>query len=138
MARECRFNRRLLSRHIYDVVTNTPKFQKRAKIIPSPSGIIYVLLISKKECDREERRGELGMRCLIVRGKFRTSSVVVGLATEHYDSSGHSFDACHLKIEKWTKENQLQFDRIQKEFTYFESAKWRREHIDEYPSQNDN
>ena len=133
MAGEDRFNRRILSQQIDDVLRNTPKTHRRAKVMESSSGILYVLLVSERGRDREDRRTELELRCYAARNIFRSSPIVVGMATEHYDPAGHSFDACYLRFDKWTKEDEKRALEIKEKLGYFVKAQSKQLHFDEYP-----
>jgi hypothetical protein len=137
MARESRLNRRVLSQQIHDALQTTPKTKQRSKVLPSFSGTTYVLLVCERERDRNQRRTELLERCFVARGLNPTSSVVVGIATEHPDPSGNSYDVCHLEIPEWTDEDKAQADAIQKERSYFVDADRLAVPVDEYPSSAD-
>lgn len=69
----------------------------------------------------------------MARGLIRTSRVIVGIATEHPDPSGNSYDVCHLEIPEWTDEDRAQADAIQKERRYFADARILAIPVDEYP-----
>lgn len=133
MARESRLNRRVLSQQVHDSFQTTPRTKQRSKLFPSPSGTTYVLLVCERERDRKQRRTELLGRCFVARGLNPTSSVIVGIATEHPDQSGNSYDVCHLEIPEWTDEDKAQADAIQKEHGYFVDARRLPVPVDEYP-----
>ena len=134
MAKEIRFSRRVLSQQIDDILRTTPKTKRRSKLLQSQSGIIYVLLVSEKGRDREDRRRELELRCYVAKNIFPSSPIVVGLATEHYDPEGHSFDACYLQYEKWTKEQQKLARKVQEELGLFTKTRLESLHVEEYPA----
>ncbi|MCJ7651493.1 MAG: hypothetical protein MUP85_23030, partial [Candidatus Lokiarchaeota archaeon] len=79
MAKESRYNRILLSKEFLDFI-NTPKV--RARIVSSYSGIVYVFMVANRSESREDRRAELGGRCLIVRKYTPSIDTVIGIATE--------------------------------------------------------
>ena len=134
MASEDRFSRRLLANELLEMQLTTPKTHRRAKIVPALSGVTYVFLICEKDLDRDSRRHELGARCFVARGKFPSSPVVVGIATEHMNPEGHSFDAFYLRIDKWREENQRAFERTQEEFGFFDHARMIHVTDHEYPT----
>jgi hypothetical protein len=133
MARESRLNRRILSQQIQDSLQTTPRTMQRSRLLLPLSGTTYVLLVCEKERDRNERRNELLERCFVARGIVPTSSVIVGIATEHPDPSGNSYDVCHLEIPEWTEEDRAQAEAIQKERRYFADARLLAVPVDEYP-----
>ena len=133
MAKENRFSRRVLSQQLDDILRTTPKTHRRAKLLQSPSGVIYVLLVSEKGRDREDRRRELEYRCYVAKNMFPSSPTVVGLATEHYDPAGHSFDVCYLRFEEWTKEQQEWAREAQGKLGFFTKARRDLLHVEEYP-----
>ena len=134
MAMENRFNRRVLSQQLDDILRTTPKTHRRAKLLQSPSGVIYVLLVSEKGRDREDRRRELEYRCYVAKNMFPSSPTVVGLSTEHYDPAGHSFDVCYLRFEEWTKEQQKWAREAQEKLGFFTKARRDLLHVEEYPA----
>lgn len=134
MAKENRFNRRVLSQQLDDILRTTPKTHRRAKLLQSPSGVIYVLLVSEKGRDREDRRRELEYRCYVAKNMFPSSPTVVGVATEHYDPTGHSFDVCYLRFEEWTKEQQEWAREAQEKLGFFTKARRDLLHVEGYPA----
>lgn len=132
MAKESRFSRRILGQQIADMV-KTPKTKRRSKILQAQSGIVYVLHVSEKGRDRRQRRLELEYRCYVAKRRYPSSPIVVGIATEHLDKSGQSFDACYLEYDKWTEEDEKNALEIEEKFGFFRHAEQKHFHIDEYP-----
>ncbi|MGA2239355.1 MAG: hypothetical protein ABSG74_09105 [Candidatus Bathyarchaeia archaeon] len=132
MAKENRFSRRILGQQIADIV-ETPKTKRRSKILQAQSGIIYVLHVSEKSRDRRQRRLELEYRCHVAKRMYPSSPIVVGIATEHLDKSGNSFDACYIQYDKWTEEDEKSALEIEEKLGFFRHAEQKHFHMDEYP-----
>ncbi|MCT8468471.1 hypothetical protein KZO85_07780 [Chromohalobacter canadensis] len=76
--------------------------------------------------DREARVQELGLRCLVVRGRLPDVKVVVGISRDKLGPSevGYSHDIVYVDIPEWDDELEQQVTNIQKELGYFENASW--------------
>ena len=133
MAKENRFSRRVLGQQIADIV-RTPKTKRRSQILQAQSGIVYVLHVSEKGRDRTQRRLELQYRCYVAKRRYPSSPIVVGIATEHLDKSGQSFDACYQEYDKWTEEDEKNALEIEEKLGFFRHAEQKHSHIDEYPT----
>lgn len=74
--------------------------------------------------DRELRVQELGLRCLVVRGRLPDVKVVVGISRDQLGSSevGYSHDIVYMDIPEWTDDFEEQVNNIQKELGYFENS----------------
>ena len=137
MAKENRFNRRLLSTQMDDMLRNTPTTEGRARMLQSPSGIVYVFLIVPKEVPLTARREQLQARCFVARDLLRSASTVIGIATEHSDAKSGFIDTCYLHYPDWTNELHKYAQQLQQSLGYFASAPQRRVQVDEYPSTTD-
>ena len=138
MAKESRFNRRLLAQQIDEILRTTPQGMSRGRLIQSSSGVVYVFLLSGKGYSREERRAELADRCFVARDIVPTSRTVVGIATETYNPSapGFSFDVCYLHSEDWTPEQHMKAQEAREKFGWFPQDRERHVRFDEYPATN--
>jgi len=135
MARESRFSRRILGKSFAEFIRLSSENKVRARMLPSPSGIIYVLLALPHTFDREYRRAELGMRCFIARGLNSECKTVIGIATEQYKPRlGHSFDLYYLYKPDWTEKDQAHMKSIQQESGFFLNSKRTEADEDEYPN----
>lgn len=140
MARESRFNRRMLGGAFGDFMRRsdlrTPEQHRlQSRMAPSPSGVVYVFLTRPHGYDREMRVRELGLRCYIARGvnpyKFDT---VVGIATEEpVAGRGFTLDSVFVHIKDWTDEDQRRVEQMRAELDYFNNPVVSREHVNEYP-----
>lgn len=137
MARESRFNRRILGKSFKEFYDKAAKKEIDARMAPSPSGVVYVYLALDRTISRELRSKELSLRCVVARGLHPGSTTVIGLATERYEGKpGLSFDGCYLHLPEWTEERQRAMERIQKDCGYFVRAVRTSNSEDEYPAAN--
>lgn len=101
-----------------------PELKVASRVILAYQNTAFVFLVGDSS-DRETRVKELGMRCLVVRGRLPDVGVVVGIATDRPgESKGHSSDLVYIDIPEWTDELEDQVQKIQKELGYFENAAW--------------
>ena len=136
MAREDRFNRRILGKSFADFILQSSENKVRSRMLPSPSGFIYVLLALSHEIDRQYRRAELGLRCFITRGLNPDCKKVIGIATEiSKPGVGHSFDLYYLDLPNWTEEHQKQMETLRNETGYFLNPVRKENQEDEYPQE---
>ena len=134
MAREERFSRRILGKSFAEFIKLSSENKVRARLLRSPSSIIYVLLALPHTIDRKYRRAELGVRCFIARGLHLDCQTIVGIATEQsMPGVGHSFDLCYLFLPKWEKKHQYRMEQLQKESGFFTHPEKTEAHEDEYP-----
>lgn len=136
MAREDRFKRRIIGKSLVEFIDRSSRNIVRSRMVPSPSGVLYVLVAHPHDIAREYRRAELGMRCFIARGLNKEFKTIIGIATEQYQpGQGHSFDLCYRYILNWTKENQAEMESLQKKTGFFLNPAKTESHEDEYPQQ---
>ena len=133
MAREDRFARRLLAKGFQE-------FHKgggvRARLLQSPSGVVYVFLVRPHGYDRTARRNELLARMFIARGMHKNASNVVGIATEEYDpGKGFSLDSAAFIKPDWTDEDELRMQELKNTTGAFAEPTYSRIREDEYPRQ---
>ncbi len=134
MARENRFNRRILGKSFVEFIHLSSQNKLRARMLASPSRILYVLLAIPHTIEREYRVAELGTRCLIARGLNKNIKTVIGIATEQYKPGiGHSFDLYYLYKPDWTEKDQALMESVQKETGFFVNPVKTEAHEDEYP-----
>jgi hypothetical protein len=135
MAREDRFCRRLLGGAFWEFYQLAAERKVRSRMVPSPSGVLYVFLATGHDEDRESRVGELGLRSFVARGLHPEHITVVGIATERHEAhKGFSLDLMCLTKSDWTAEDQTEVDRIQERFGYFACPVESRTQEDEYPA----
>jgi hypothetical protein len=135
MARETRFDRRLLSRVTVDFSERAKRREIESRMVRSPSGILYVLLRKPPETLRTDRQAELQLRCYVARGVRQECTTIVGIATEvERAPQGFSIDLCYLEKPAWTAADQERLREIQADLGIFASAKQSSHHEKEYPS----
>lgn len=76
--------------------------------------------------DRELRVQELGLRCLVVRGRVPNVKIVVGISRDKLGSSevGYSHDIVYVDIPDWDNNLEEQVNKIHDELGYFANASW--------------
>ena len=135
MAREDRFSRRVLAGAFKEFHQGR---LARARVVRSPSGIVYVFLACPRHVERNERRAELLGRMFIARGMHRDAPTVVGLATEEYDpAGGFSLDSALYHKAEWTDADQAGMEQLQQATGAFQNPRFTRQQLDEYPPSND-
>lgn len=135
LARENRFNRRLLGKSFSEFLNLSGKGEVESRCVLSPSGVVYVFLASPLEEDREYRTQKLGLRCFVARGIHPDSKTVIGIGTEKYKpNQGFSLDLLYLFMDNWSSEDQAKMEGIQKDLGYFVNPNFQSFHDDEYPS----
>ena len=131
MAREPRFNRRMLSKAFQEF--HVPG-KSRSRIVRSPSGVVYVFLARPGGDERQLRKNELLGRMFIARGLHQDATTVVGIATEEYvPGAGSSLDVANYQKDTWTNEDQALMEHLQRETGAFVSPVWSEERFEEYP-----
>ena len=134
MAQENRFSRRLLGKSFAEFIALSSKNILRARMVPGPSGILYVFLAIPHTIERKYRIAELGTRCFVARGLNQDFNTVIGIATEQSKLGvGHSFDLYYLHKPDWTEKDQAHMEGIQKDCGFFVNSAKTVTHEDEYP-----
>lgn len=134
MAREDRFARRIVGKAFKEFFDLARANTVRARIVRSPSKIVYVFLATPHGYPREVRVAELDNRCFVARGLHSDAPTVVGIATEQYEAGkGFSLDVIHLHIPQWTAAHQQHVQQMQAALGYFAKPQESRLSEDEYP-----
>jgi hypothetical protein len=96
-----------------------------ARVVVAGRNTAFVFL-GGDSADREQRVQELALRCLVVRGRCKGVTTVVGIATDRpiQEKSGHSSDIAYMYIPEWSEQDATHVDGIQKDLGYFENTKW--------------
>jgi len=101
-----------------------PELKVASRVVLAYQNTAFVFLVGDSS-KREARVQELGMRCLVVRGKLPNVKLVVGIARDRPSSKGgHSSDIVYINIPEWTDELESQVQKIQSELGYFEKSAW--------------
>jgi hypothetical protein len=133
MAKEDRFNRRVLCEQFFDFqMANTGK--NSARIVTSLSGVTYVFQVNPEDCDREDRKAELKMRCMLARGIHKQNKTVIGIATECFrgPDATISYDIVNYSLNEWSDDAQQDFERIQQATGFFKKLNEIYREIHEY------
>jgi len=131
MAGENRFNRRLLSDQFGEMLYNRIK----ARMTESNSGVTYVFQANAPNEDRDERKAELHLRCILARKEFIKNSTVIGIATEMRNSKNIpvSYDIIKYTLDEWTEEMEEKSKIIKEETNFFAKTEKKEGHFYEYP-----
>jgi hypothetical protein len=124
MALEPRTNRAVLAEAFLEFLQK-PELKSAARMVQGRAGCAYVFSIGKSD-DRELRVQELGLRCLVVRGRLPNTHTVVGIATDRPGTSrmGYSSDIVYLHMPEWTADDEQHVRGIQEELGYFKNVSW--------------
>ncbi len=134
MAREDRFGRRILGKSFAEFIHLSAENKIRARMVTSPTEVLYVFLAVPPSVKRKYRLAELATRCFIARGLNQQIKIVIGIATEQYQPRiEHSFDLYYLYKPDWTEKDQATMELIQKESGFFIKMTSSEAREDEYP-----
>jgi hypothetical protein len=86
------------------------------------------VFLAADSTDREHRARELGLRCLVVRGKCAGVTTVVGIATDRPRGTpgGYSSDIAYIHFDELSLEQLAKIEAIQNDLGYFKNAVWSR------------
>ncbi|OGU77015.1 MAG: hypothetical protein A2V93_04810 [Ignavibacteria bacterium RBG_16_34_14] len=120
MAKESRYNRILLSKEFLEAY-NSSKI--KARPVSSYSGIVYVFMYVNRDESRENRRAELGGRCLIARKHTPEINTVIGIATEKNDGKkGFSLDVVYFYKPSLSEEENKKADELIEKYGWFKNV----------------
>lgn len=102
-----------------------PELKIAARVVLAHQNTAFVFHLGPSS-DREARVQELGLRCLVVRGRLPDVKIVVGISRDKLGPSvvGYSHDIVYVDIPEWDDNLEEQVNKIQKELGYFENASW--------------
>lgn len=102
-----------------------PELKIAARVVLAHQNTAFVFHLGPSS-DREARVQELGLRCLVVRGRLPDVKIVVGISRDKLGPSviGYSHDIVYVDIPEWGDDFEKQVNKIQKELGYFENASW--------------
>ena len=124
MALEPRMNRLVLAEAMLEF-WQKPEIKSSARVVQGRRGCGYVFTVGPSE-DREMRARELGLRCLVTRGRLPHTTTVVGIASDRPGTGtiGYSCDIVYLHMPTWTSEDEQRIRGIQKDLGYFNNTRW--------------
>ena len=136
MARESRFNRRILAEALVEFAKRAERRELRARSFLSPSNVGYVFMNAGPAEDRGIRRQELTLRCIVGRGRLEAEGckTVLGICFNiERAPEGHCEDIVRVHIPEWTIEHERQAENIKRDLGFFSTPEETRRHRDEYP-----
>ncbi len=112
MAKEDRISRKLLSELWFDIINKTKHSKVFTRAVRSEisGSFVYVFLARPIDTDRELRKKELLLRCLIARGRNMDSQKIIGIGTETVNGIGSSFDLVLLDLPEWNQSHQKAYE----------------------------
>ena len=103
IARENRFNRRVLGQSLKSFFEASTANTVRSRMVASLSGVGYVFLAAPRDEDRGKRNEELSVRCFIARAQLDYCETIIGIGTEQKTGErGASWDLHLLSIPDFT------------------------------------
>ena len=134
MAREKRFERRMLAEGFLEFRERAERGEVRARIVPSPSGVTYVFFNPPPSFGRQERVDELRFRCFIARNDVPENHTVVGIGANVKPApQGYAVDLALLSCPEWTEDHRLHAEGMREELGFFRNPLAIEQHFDEYP-----
>lgn len=136
MARETRFERRILSQSLGEFWELARERRVRARMLASHSGVVYVFLNPPPHYDRQARISELGCRCFIARNYFKDHSTVIGLGLNIERAQlGYAADLFLFSSAEWTQQQAEHAENMKRELGFFRAPQRSDVHVDEYPTE---
>ena len=136
MARETRFARRMLGRDIKEFIDQAYARDLRARMVSSPSKVLYVFLATDPEEDLRHCHVELVGRCLVARSINPDEyQIVVGISISMEDrSSGEAMGVSAVRVDvPWNSDLQRQAEYAREQFAWFKNGVVRGGRELEYP-----
>jgi hypothetical protein len=135
MARENRFERRILSQSLQEFWQLAREHRVSARMLASPSRVVYVFFNPPPHYKRQDRVAELGCRCFIARHEFRDHSTVIGIGYNlERAPEGHATDLFLFSHPEWTQEQAEHAENMKRELGFFKKPERKDVHVDEYPT----
>lgn len=102
-----------------------PELKISSRVVLGHNNTAFVFHLGPSS-DRELRVQELGLRCLVVRGRVTNVKIVVGISRDKLGRSevGYSHDIVYVDIPDWDDNLEEQVNKIQEELGYFANASW--------------
>lgn len=138
LARPNRFERRYLSKVFMDAYTRSHEDKSGAnlfrRIMPT-DGVTYCFLFMDDPEPRNRRKNMLFAICYYARGRFPQNKKVIGIATEKKIRPQCSYDYVLLEKPSWTKRDEQNMQKLQKELGLFVNPIIARASENEYPNE---
>jgi len=135
LARPNRFHRRYLSKVFFEaqIRADSEKDNNIFRRVLNFEGVTYCFLFLDTSAKKEHRMQMLSNLCFIARGKHRKNKKVIGIATEMKLKPLCSYDFCLFEQPRWTKKNQEDAEKLQKETGILTRTTRREVSEDEFP-----
>lgn len=135
LARPNRFHRRFLSKVFFEaqIRADSEKGNNIFRRVLNFEGVTYCFLFLDENAKKEQRLQMLSNLCFIARGKHRKNKTVIGIATEMKLKELCSYDFCLFEKPRWTKKNQEDAEKLQKETGILTRTTRREVTEDEFP-----
>jgi len=135
MARENRFNRRILSGGLVEFIEAALKGTLRARFLYSPSGVIYVPMFFKPTEEPELRNALMGQRCMFARHDAGKGDIVIGFPfIESKPGVAWIQELVYLDARKWSAADDERVARQKAELDNGPSTAKRQVEMLEYPT----
>jgi hypothetical protein len=133
MARENRFNRRMLASTFANFLDAARAGEVRSRMTGSPSKVGYVFLAAHPDEARTDRNNETSLRCIVARVKLGLETII-GIGTERPGvRRGASWDLHYLHIPVLTDEFRENALKMSEQLGFFSAPRITGVHDDEYP-----
>ena len=138
MARETRFDRRILSNTFEEFLREAKAGVVRARMIVSPSSVGYIFFAPPVDYHRDARIAELGNRCFVARNELPNCETIIGIGT-NVDSApkGFATDLYLFSVPNWTDKHRSHAEKMKQELGYFREPRVTCEGVDEFPKTRD-
>src|SRR5262249_45097582 len=135
MAREDRFNRRILGGGLVEFLDAALAGALRARFMSSPSGVIYVPVLFKPTEDKERRCALLGQRCAFARHGVGKGDIVIGIAfIENEIGVASVGELLHFDARNWTAADDERAAQQKAALNYASFTAMRKVNELEYPT----
>lgn len=141
LARESRTMRRMLGGALSEFVLKSPANLRGTRVIPpfEPGKPYYVFLTVPERADksyevnRRVRMNFLEALCMVTKLMYPDAQDIIGIATEAGNPEEMSEDALYLDARKWSDEQRVEAERMQREWNLLTNLKKSARTVKEYP-----
>lgn len=144
MARESRFDRRVLSNKMIEIERESDKkdYVMRTILSEHSPELVYVFVFLKENIGGEKdyrrmRRALVENYMFLLAWKYRERKTVVGIATEARPNSGKSHDVALFHVDEWTEELEREGEELQRKTGLLKDSSIRYSAIDEREYRNE-
>lgn len=138
MAKECRYDRRNLSKSLQEFLQSARKGVVRARLCRAQSMTIYVFFVYDRDSTMNERQDELYCRCFASISAVPDAHTVVGIGLNIPGSppaEGSNVILCQISCEgAWPEETLAQSQEVREKYGYFKGPLRSVPQENEFPS----